>query len=140
MRALYALLISAVLSLYGIAWATPLQVLREAAMWKFYPAEKVQEAFFPCQMAPQYCDKLGIRDSDDGFYKVFFHDGFVLTLLSSGDVAEHYYLPSEVNLGLFKENLERYGSASFDKLPEGLKKRLMLRVEDMKRWAAQGSR
>ncbi|MCX7828106.1 MAG: hypothetical protein N2315_02745 [Thermanaerothrix sp.] len=131
MRGAYVWAMGLILFLAGSAFAAPVPVLREAAMWKFYPSETVQEAFFPCSMAPQYCEKLGLKDPS-GFYKVYFEDGFVLTLLSSGDVVEHYYRPSDNNLEAFRVNLENYGSKTFQDLPEGLKKRLALRVEDMR--------
>lgn len=122
--------------LFGVAFAAPLAVLREVAMWKLHPGEEVHAAYFSCTMAPQYCEKLGLGDSSGGFYKAYFKDGFVLTLLASGDVVEHYYMPSEINMEDFRDNLERYGSEGFNfsQFPEPVMKRLSVRVEDMRKW------
>lgn len=106
-----------------------LAVLREVAKWKFSPEEKASVAYFPCPMVQELCKKLKIKD---GIYKAYFTDGFVLTLSPSGEVLEHYYTPSEQHKEAFKKNMELYGRSEFENLPEDMRKRLRLRVEDMK--------
>lgn len=106
-----------------------LAVLREAAAWKFSPEEKVTISYFPCSMTQETCKRLKIKD---GIYKAYFTDGFVLTLSSSGEVLEHYYLPSEQHKEAFKRNMELYERSGFENLPEEIRRRLKIRVEDMK--------
>ncbi|MCS7232813.1 MAG: hypothetical protein NZ900_01735 [Synergistetes bacterium] len=100
-------------------------------MWKFVPEEKVVITYFPCSIAEESCKRLKVSD---GFFKAYFPDGFVLTISSSGEVLEHYYLPSEQHKKALDKNYELYGKADFENLPEELKKRLKTRIKDMRKF------
>lgn len=105
-------------------------VAREVNMWKFNTKEDVTTAYFPCTLATEYCKKLNIRD--DGFYKAYFYDGFVLTLSLSGKILEHYYNPSPKNMNMLIKNWDVYRNSDFKDLGQEIKKNLLMRRKDLK--------
>lgn len=59
----------------------------EIEAWKAYPAEAVSRVYFFC--AATDCEALGVTGA--GYFKAYFHDGFVLRLDEAGDVLDCYY-------------------------------------------------
>lgn len=112
--------------LQAFAVENPL-VLKEAYAWKLKPEEEMAVTFFPCEMVEESCRRFKIK-LEEGFYKAYFPDGFVLSLSSSGKVLEYYYCVSENNRIAFEENLEIL--EKFNEAPATEK--MKLRIEDMK--------
>ncbi|MBI4352091.1 MAG: hypothetical protein HY550_11685 [Elusimicrobia bacterium] len=59
----------------------------ETEVWKAYPAETVNRVYFYCSAAN--CDAIGA--GGEGYFKVYFPDGFVLQLDEAGDILDCYY-------------------------------------------------
>lgn len=107
------------------------EILREVSMWKLFPQEKVTISFFHCAMVQDHCKRLKVTD---GFFKAYFQDGFVLTLSRSGRVLEHYYSVSKNNEEAFNKSISLYKDSNSEGLPEEIKNRISMRIEDMNRW------
>lgn len=105
-------------------------VLREVGMWKFNAEENVVTPYFPCSLVTNYCKERNIKE--EGFYKAYFPDGFVLTLSLQGKILEHYYNPSPNNMSALLENWDAYENSDFKDVGEERRKKILTRKNDLK--------
>ncbi|MEM3581535.1 MAG: tetratricopeptide repeat protein [Candidatus Bathyarchaeia archaeon] len=105
-------------------------VLREASLWHLQAEKEAVVTYFSCSVVN--CERLGIRE--EGFYKAYFEDGFVLTISLSGKIIDHYYNPSPNGLRALEKSLFTSSMWNFRDLPIERKRRLTVRSDDLERF------
>lgn len=135
--------LSALLALGGTSWAShPPEVFAEAKLWALDLDKEIAITYFPCSMASNYCAKLGILGFEEGFYKAYFTDGFVLTLTGRGKVLESYYEVPQGKELIFKMHYKLFADMSDEEIddvfsdePKPLRERMKARIKAMRDYA-----